>query len=114
MKKVFISQPRRGRTQKELEAEYSQIIQVARIYAGGDIEVVNPIHDVEHRVPLEDLGDRLKLLATVDLAVFAPYYWEAYHCGIEHQICEQYGVLTIEIATTLGYEPDHERAEVSS
>lgn len=95
MKKLFISQPMRDRTNEEIKSERNEIIQrVKERYPNEEIEVIdsffeNATHDAK---PLWFLGKSLELLSTADIAYFATD-WNAYRgCKIEHTCAVEYGI----------------------
>lgn len=97
MKKLFISQPMRGKSDDEILAERSNAIQAAKDALGEDVELIDSFFgtsDMSHA--LEYLGESLKLLAKADIAYFARGWNEARGCKIEHQCALEYGIHTIE------------------
>lgn len=97
MKKLFISQPMRGKTDEEILAVRSDAIQAAKDAVGEDVEVVESFFQnapAEAR-PLWFLGKSLELLATADVAYFAPGWEGARGCRIERICAIEYGVPTI-------------------
>lgn len=77
MKKLFISQPMRGKTDEEILAVRSDAIQAAKDAVGEDVELIESFFQnapAEAR-PLWFLGKSLELLATADIAYFA-HGWE--------------------------------------
>jgi hypothetical protein len=99
MKKLFISQPMRDKTDEEIKSERNKIIQrVKEGYPNEDIEVIdsffeNAPHDAK---PLWFLGKSLELLSTADIAYFANG-WENYRsCKIENQCAIAYGIDVVE------------------
>lgn len=97
MKKLFISQPMKGKTNEEIKAERENIIASAKGTLGEDVEVIdsffeNAPHDAN---PLWFLGKSLYLLSTADVAYFAKGWEDARGCKIEHQCAEEYGISLI-------------------
>ena len=93
MKKLFISQPMRGKTDEEILAERADAAQAARDALGEEVEVIDSFFgtsDMSHA--LEYLGESLKLLAKADIAYFALGWNEARGCKIEHVCAEEYGI----------------------
>ena len=99
MKKLFISQPMRGKTDEEILAVRAQAIQSAERVMGEEVEVIDsfikgaPVA-AEAR-PLWCLGESLKLLSGADVAYFAEGWEEARGCRIEHECAEEYGGIWI-------------------
>ena len=97
MKKLFISQPMRGKTDEEILAERADAVQAARDALGEEVEVIDSFFgtsDMSHA--LEYLGESLKLLAKADIAYFAPGWRDARGCKIEHVCADAYGIHHIE------------------
>lgn len=99
MKKLFISQPMKGKTNEEIEAERAKAIEAAKIALEDDVEVIDSFfkNAVDAR-PLWFLGKSLELLSTADVAYFAKD-WEKFRgCKIEHTCALEYGIKVIEYA----------------
>ena len=98
MKKLFISQPMRGKTDAEILAERSNAIQAAKDSVKDEIEVIESFFQDApvDATPLWYLGESLKLLATADVAYFAPGWDKARGCKIENLCAKEYGVHVIE------------------
>jgi predicted adenine nucleotide alpha hydrolase (AANH) superfamily ATPase len=97
MKKLFISQPMRDKTDEEILAERANAIQAAKDALGEDVEVLDSFFGTSNMShALEYLGESIKLLAKADIAYFAPGWRKARGCKIEHECAEQYGIHFIE------------------
>ena len=86
MKKLFISQPMKDKTDAEILAVREQAIQSAKNLLGEDVEVIDSFfQDAPHDAkPLWFLAKSLELLATADVVYFAKD-WEKYRgCRIEN------------------------------
>lgn len=99
MKKLFISQPMRGKTDEEILAVREKAIASAERYLGEKVEVIDSffqnVPEVESR-PLWCLGKSLKLMADADVVYFAKD-WENYRgCKIENTCAIEYGIDVIE------------------
>ena len=97
MKKLFISQPMRGKTDEGILAERADAVQAARDALGEEVEVIDSFFgtsDMSHA--LEYLGESLKLMAKADIAYFAPGWRDARGCKIEHACADAYGIHHIE------------------
>lgn len=98
MKKLFISQPMKDKTDAEILAVRKQAIQSAKNLLGEDVEVIDSFfQDVPHdATPLWFLAKSLELLATADVVYFAKD-WEKYRgCRIENTCAIEYGITVIE------------------
>lgn len=98
MKKLFISQPMKGKTDEEILAAREKAIKSATEHLGEEVEVIDSFFQnapVDAR-PLWFLGKSLELLSTADVAYFAKG-WENFRgCKIENTCAVEYGILTIE------------------
>lgn len=98
MKKLFISQPMKDKTDAEILAVREQAIQSAKNLLGEDVEVIDSFfQDAQHDAkPLWFLAKSLELLATADVVYFAKD-WEKYRgCRIENTCAVEYGITVIE------------------
>lgn len=98
MKKLFISQPMRGKTDEEILKEREVAIDKAKEVVGDEIGVLQTFfNDFESDAkPLQYLARSLEFLAKADVAYFAPGWEDARGCRIEHQCAVEYGVDRIE------------------
>ena len=99
MKKLFISQPMRGKTDEQIVAERKAAITAARLALGEDVDVIDSFFRgaPADAKPLWFLGESLKLLADADIACFAPGWKDARGCVIEHAGALHYGIQHIEL-----------------
>ena len=98
MKKLFISQPMKDKTDAEILAVREQAIQSAKNLLGEDVEVIDSFfQDAPHDAkPLWFLAKSLELLATADVVYFAKD-WKKYRgCRIENTCAVEYGITVIE------------------
>lgn len=98
MKKLFISQPMRGKTDEEILAERKKTIESAERNLGEPVEVIDSFFQnapADAR-PLWFLGKSLELLSTADIAYFAKGWEDARGCRIENQCAIEYGIEVIE------------------
>lgn len=98
MKKLFISQPMKDKTDEEIKAERKLAIEKAQEVIGEEVEVIdsffeNAPHDAR---PLWFLGKSLELMAAADVVYFAKGWEKARGCKIEHECAIQYGIKCIE------------------
>lgn len=98
MKKLFISQPMRGKTDEEILAERKKAIESAERNLGEPVEVIDSFFQnaPEDARPLWFLGKSLELLSTADIAYFAKGWEDARGCRIENQCAIEYGIEVIE------------------
>lgn len=98
MKKLFISQPMRGKTDEKILAERKKAIESAERNLGEPVEVIDSFFQnapADAR-PLWFLGKSLELLSTADIAYFAKGWEDARGCRIENQCAIEYGIEVIE------------------
>ena len=98
MKKLFISQPMRGKTDEKIREERTNAIKCAEKLIGEPVEIIDSFFEkapVDAK-PLWYLGESLKLLAEADVAYFAAGWNEARGCKIEHTCAVEYNIDRIE------------------
>lgn len=98
MKKLFISQPMRGKSDEDILKEREQAIAKAQETVGEPVEVIDSFFQsapADAR-PLWFLGKSLELLSTADIAYFADGWQDARGCRIEHECAVEYGIDRIE------------------
>lgn len=98
MKKLFISQPMKGKSDEEILAVREQAIKEARKLMREPIEVIDSFFQSApaNAKPLWFLGKSLELLADADVAYFAEGWQDARGCRIEHECAKEYGIDRIE------------------
>ena len=98
MKKLFISQPMKGKSDEEILAEREKAVAEAQKMVGEPVEVVDSFFQsapADAR-PLWFLGKSLELLSTADVVYFADGWQDARGCKIEHLCAVEYGIERIE------------------
>lgn len=100
MKKLFISQPMRGKTDEEILKERMALIAEAAELAGE--HVLENIDSFFTEAPKDKgnivtepvwwLGKSLLKLSEADVAVFGDNWQNSRGCIIEHEVCERYGI----------------------
>lgn len=98
MKKLFISQPMRGKTDEEILREREKAIASAQNLLGEEVEVIDSFFQnaPAEAKPLWFLGKSLELLSTADVVYFAKGWEEARGCRIENTCAIEYGITVIE------------------
>ncbi len=94
MKRLFISQPMRGKSDEQILKERQEAIEKAKEFFGEDVEVIDSFFQnapADAR-PLWFLGKSLELLSTADIAYFAKGWQEARGCKIENECAIAYGI----------------------
>lgn len=97
MKKLFISQPMRGKSDEEILMEREKAIKAAEELVGEPVEVIDSFFQnaPADAKPLWFLGKSLELLSSADVAYFAPGWKDARGCVIEHDCAISYGIKSI-------------------
>ena len=101
MKKLFISQPMRGLTDKEILQEREKIRIRAEQVIGEPIELINSFIDeypgeINKSIPVWYLGKSIQFLSQADIAYFGGDWRNARGCKIEYEIASAYGIKIIE------------------
>ena len=98
MKKLFISQPMKGKTDEQILAEREQAIEAAKKLVGEEVEIIDSFFQAApaDAKPLWFLGKSLELLSSADVAYFAPGWNQFRGCKIEHECAVQDGIDRIE------------------
>ena len=103
MKKVFISQPMKGKTKEEILKVREKAIESVKRKCGEDIEVLDSYfadYNPEATcIPLKYLAMSLKILADADIAYFSEGWEDARGCRIENECALQYGIEVMEEET---------------
>ena len=98
MKKLFISQPMKGKSDQDILEERKKAIREAEELLGEPVEVIDSFFQEApaDAKPLWFLGKSLELLAGADVAYFASGWQDARGCKIEHTCTVEYGIASIE------------------
>lgn len=98
MKKLFISQPMKGKTDEIIKKERQQAICEAEQMLGEPAVVIDSFFEgaPADAKPLWFLGKSLELLAQADIAYFAEGWQDARGCRIEHACAQEYGIPVVE------------------
>lgn len=99
MKKVFISQPMKGKTDEEILQEREQAIADVKTYLANcgmeeEVEVIDSFFQgaPADAKPLWFLGKSLELLSMADYVYFVNGWEETRGCKIEHHCAVEYGL----------------------
>lgn len=97
LKKLFISQPMYGKTDKEILAEREVAIKAAREKIGEEVEVLETFYEdfTPEAKPLEYLARSIGDLSKADIAYFVKGWNERRGCKIEYLCATEYGILVI-------------------
>ncbi|MGN1418559.1 MAG: hypothetical protein ACI4W6_04460 [Acutalibacteraceae bacterium] len=97
MKKIFISQPMRGKSEQEIRAERKIIIEKVKQIFGEDAEILGNFFPDFRGNALECFAKSISVLTEADAAVFAKHWEDNRGCVLEHKICKDYNVPTLEL-----------------
>jgi hypothetical protein len=101
MKKIFISQPMNGKTDKEILEQRKIAIAAAEHFLGEPVEEIKSFFEDYNPengcIPLKYLAKSIDLLADADVVYFAPGWEETRGCKIEHECAEAYGISIIDM-----------------
>ena len=96
MKKLFISQPMRGKTDEQIKLEREKAIEIAKEILKEDIHIIDSYFEDYNPskgcIPLKFLAKSLELLADADIVYFANGWDEARGCKIEHDCAVLYNI----------------------
>lgn len=97
MKKLFISQPMKGKSDEEILREREKAISDAQSFFGEPVEVIDSFFQgaPAGAKPLWFLGKSLELLSDADIAYFAKGWRDARGCKLEHDAARAYGITAI-------------------
>lgn len=98
MKKLFISQPMKDKTNEEILQVRRKAIKAVECMIGESVEVVDSFiqNAPAGANPLWFLGKSLELMSTADAVYFAEGWENARGCLIEHKCAVEYGINYIE------------------
>lgn len=92
MKKLFISQPMRGRTDEEISFERAQAVRDVQRIIGEEVEVLDTFFTDYNGKPLEFLGKSIMMMAQADVVHFCAGWENARGCRVERSAAENYGI----------------------
>lgn len=97
MKKIFISQPMRGKTDDEIIATREKAIMMTERRLGEPVEVIDSFFKEApaNAKPLWYIGESLKLMSEADVVFFAKGWYEYRGCKIERACAIEYGIETV-------------------
>ena len=89
--KVFISQPMKGLSDKEIKSNREKAIKNIENLYGDDVEIIDS-HIKGEGTPLWCLAKSIELLSTADIAYFCKGWNTARGCRIEYMCASDYGI----------------------
>lgn len=99
MKKLFISVPMKGRTEKDIRESMGKMHKIAEATVGEPLDVI-PSY-IDHDPPKDSnfavwyLGMSIQLLAEADYIVVADRYYNYAGCDTEQAVARKYGIPVI-------------------
>ena len=91
--KVFISQPMKGLSEKEIKSNREKAIKNIKNLYGDDTEIIDS-HIKGEGTPLWCLAKSIELLSTADIAYFCKGWNTARGCRIEYMCANDYDIGT--------------------
>ena len=100
MKKLFISQPMKGLTDKEILKAREEIKTRAEQAIGEQVELIDSFvedypKEINKSIPVWYLGKSIQFLSQADIAYFGGDWRNARGCKIEYEVANAYGIKTI-------------------
>ena len=89
--KIFISQPMKGLSEKEIKSNREKAIRKIKSLYGNDAEIIDSFIEGEGN-SLWFLGKSIELLSTADVAYFLKGWNKARGCRIEYMCASNYGI----------------------
>ena len=96
MKKLFISQPMRGKSEETILVEREKALQEVRDCFAIEAEVLDTFFNDVDGKSLEFLCKSIMMLAQADIAYFAPGWENACGCRIQNICAKEYKLTVIE------------------
>ena len=98
MRKIFISQPMRDRTENQIQEHRNKALEIVQDYLGEQLELIDSFFaDHIPNNPLASLGRSIIKMGEADLVVFAEGGDSVRGCRCERMIAEAYGLNTLTI-----------------
>lgn len=89
--KIFISQPMKGLSEKEIKSNREKAIKKIKNLYGEDAEIIDSYIE-GNGTPLWYLAKSIELLSTADVAYFLKGWNNARGCRIEYMCADNYGI----------------------
>lgn len=91
--KIFISQPMKGLSEREIKSNREKAIKNIKSLYGDDAEIIDSFIEGDGN-SLWFLGKFIELLSTADVAYFLKGWNTARGCRIEYMCADNYGIST--------------------
>ena len=96
MKKLFVSVPMKGRTEKKKKKTIDKMKKIAEIYEGEELELIDSYIDdnppKDNNQAIWFLGKSLEKLATADIFIGISEVWDWNGCYVEQEVAHRYGI----------------------
>lgn len=92
--KVFISQPMRGLSEREIKLNREKAVENIKKLYGNDIEIIDNYFDSDEK-PLFKLGKSIELLSKTDIIYLCKGWNKARGCKIEYMCASDYDIKII-------------------
>jgi hypothetical protein len=92
--KIFISQPMKGLSEKEIKSNREKAIKNIKSLYGDDVEIIDSYIDDDEK-PLFKLGKSIELLSTADIIYLCKGWNKARGCKIEYMCASDYDIKII-------------------
>lgn len=92
--KVFISQPMRGLSEREIKLNRAKAIKKIKSLYGDDVEIIDNYFGGNEK-PLFKLGKSIELLSTADIVYLCNGWNKARGCKIEYMCASDYDIKII-------------------
>lgn len=89
--KIFISQPMKGLSEKEIKFNREKAIKNIKSLYGDDAEIIDSYIEGDG-TPLWHLSKAIELLSAADVAYFLKGWHNARGCRIEYMCADNYGI----------------------
>lgn len=96
MKKLFVSVPMKGRTEKEIRESIEKMKKIAEIYEGEELELIDSY--IEDNPPQNSnqglwyLGESLKKMSEAEVFIGIDSAWEWRGCDVEERAAMAYEI----------------------
>ena len=92
--KIFISQPMKGLSEKEIKSNREKAIRKIKSLYGDDVDIIDNYFDSDEK-PLFKLGKSIELLSKADIIYLCKGWNKACGCKIEYMCASDYDIKII-------------------
>lgn len=99
MKKVFLSQPFTGRTEKDIFMERNYVRTLAEKVLKDEVEIIDQYHQELARGQSRGwlMINDLKMILQADYVIFAPGWKKSSGCRMEMEFCKKYAIQYVQV-----------------